>query len=168
MATVKVRLSWRATARSTGCAGRGSIPERCSHPCSARRKTGIGACRQPEGPQQKRRYRDGALILETDFETANGGRYPRRLHAFSPGRPEPADPPCPGPLRRGRNDDRIHAALRLRPDRSLGHPNGRRRAAGDRGAGHGCFADECVREGVRNEALRGHSRSGRGKRSGLS
>ena len=62
-----------ATARSTGCAGRASIPMPASPRCSARPTNGRWLI-APSDPAARvtRRYRADTLILETRFETADG------------------------------------------------------------------------------------------------
>ena len=59
--------------RSTGSACRGLIRERSSPRCSARAKTAAGSSlRETRSSAVRRSYRDDTLVLETEFETANG------------------------------------------------------------------------------------------------
>ena len=60
------------TARSIGCAGRVSTPARASRRCSGSRRTDAGGSHRRARPQITRRYRAGTLILETNFNTADG------------------------------------------------------------------------------------------------
>ena len=64
----------RATVRSTGYACRASIRNRCLRRCSASRKTAAG-CWRRQDPEARcsRAYRGETGILETRFETAEGG-----------------------------------------------------------------------------------------------
>ncbi len=104
-------------------------------PARASRSTAAGCSRrQPAASQVRRRYRDGTLILETEFETDEGAvrvidcmplsneRWRRAAHRRRPARP------------RGDADGAGHP-LRLRLDRALGARD-RRRAAGHRRARH--------------------------------
>ena len=68
------RLPWlAATGRWTGCACPASTPRRASPRCWAREKHGRWLI-APAGEVRvvSRRYREGTLVLETDFETADG------------------------------------------------------------------------------------------------
>jgi hypothetical protein len=70
---VRPRRSSRATARSTGSAGRASTPARASPRCSAPRSTADGCSpRRPAGAHDHARYRRDTLILETTIETDDG------------------------------------------------------------------------------------------------
>ena len=61
------------TGRSTGCACHASIRRRASRRCSATSGTGVGCWRRRASVgASSRRYRPGTLVLETEFETADG------------------------------------------------------------------------------------------------
>ena len=60
-------------ARSTGSACRASTRPPASRPCWAAPSTAAGGSRPATAPARvQRRYRDDTLVLETDFETADG------------------------------------------------------------------------------------------------
>ena len=72
-----------ATARSTGCACPASTPAPASPPCSGRPSNGRWLI-APGGRRiapARRRYREDTLVLETEFETADGAVRVDRLHA---------------------------------------------------------------------------------------
>ena len=63
-----------STARSTGCACRGSIPARALPRCSASRSMAAGRSRRRRSIRRgcTRRYRDHTLVLETEITTPEG------------------------------------------------------------------------------------------------
>ena len=72
-ATPRPRRSSATTARSTGCACPASTPARASPRCSATSDNGhwrIGPA--SGGRATRRRYRDGTLVLETEWDTPEG------------------------------------------------------------------------------------------------
>ena len=71
---IAIRRRWSdRTARSIGCAFRGLIPAPALRRCWADRSMAAGAsARSGKITAVRRRYRDGTLILETEFETAEG------------------------------------------------------------------------------------------------
>ena len=72
-ATPRPRPSSPTTARSTGCASPGSTPAPASPRCSATTATGAGCSpRRPAGAATRRAYRDGTLVLETEWDTPEG------------------------------------------------------------------------------------------------
>ena len=110
------------TARSTGCACRASIRGACFAALLGDAAHGrwqiAPAGRRPR--PSRRRYRDGTLVLETEFETDDGHRATDRLHAAAQ-----RDARC-GAHRRGRARARspmrmeLVDPLRLRLDRARG------------------------------------------------
>ena len=152
------------TARSTGCASPASTPARASPRCSAtsdngrwqHRARGAGAA------ATRRRYRDGTLVLETEFDTPEGTVAHRRLHAG----PRPAR--RRRARRRGRQRARADAhgpgrPLRLR-ERSCRGCGTSKAASSARSPGRTrcACARRCALEGARlRHGRRVHRRRGR-------
>ena len=69
-------------APSTGCACRGSTRRPASPPCSTPPTPAAGCSRPSAGASARaRRYRGDTLVLETEWDTAEGTRAGHRLHA---------------------------------------------------------------------------------------
>ena len=114
--------------RSTGSACPASTPPPCFAALLGDAEHGRWLLAPAGGQRIERRYRDGTLVLETDFETAE-----RRGRASSTACRSQADAPVRGARRGGparpRADAMDSSAVRLRR-RALGAPGRRRHGAG--------------------------------------